>query len=267
MRKFKGIFKAWHGVGDNFFVLKFIVELLGLGIIFFRFVLVVLICDFCLDQRQKESACEKGIGARKREEKMFCPCCVHLRSLHLIISIFVWMDGRAILAFLVKWYYNCLELHFHLVRFSICWWWISLLVLWLCYWLCRFESVFKWFGESEVLVVNKNHMSKRGREEHSWKGKVTSLSLINLVMGVMGVKVMQQVIVDLIFDIMVECCQPSEVKKFGEHQSDPKTRGCLPNGNNVNNIFSCHQVFRTYSPEDHTIRTLYLISRIINTTS
>jgi hypothetical protein len=83
----------------------------------------------------------------------------------------------------------------------------------------------------------------------------------------MGVKVMQQAIVDLIFDIMVECCQPSEAKKFGEHHSDPKTRGGLPNGNDVSNIFSCHQVFRTYSPEDHTIRTLYVISRIVNIAS
>jgi hypothetical protein len=76
---------------------------------------------------------------------------------------------------------------------------------------------------------------------------------------VMGVKVMQQTIVDLIFEIMVECCQPFKAKKFGEHQNDPKTRGGLPNGNNVSNILSYHQVFRTYSPKDHTIRTLYPI--------
>ncbi len=127
MRKFQGFFKAWHSVGGSFFVLKLIVEVLGSCTIFFCFVPVVLIWDFCFDQRQRESACEEGIGARGREEKTFCPCCVHLRSLHLIISIFVWMDGRAILAFLASWCYNCVKLHFHLVKFLfvddgfLCW--------------------------------------------------------------------------------------------------------------------------------------------------
>ncbi|KAJ7566029.1 hypothetical protein O6H91_02G085600 [Diphasiastrum complanatum] len=42
------------------------------------------------------------------------------------------------------------------------------------------------------------------------KGEATSPSLMNLLMGV---KVLQQAIVDLLLDIMVECCQPADVKK------------------------------------------------------
>ncbi|XP_042453940.1 uncharacterized protein LOC122038319 [Zingiber officinale] len=41
------------------------------------------------------------------------------------------------------------------------------------------------------------------------KGDANSPSLINLLMGV---KVLQQAIIDLLLDIMVECCQPSEVR-------------------------------------------------------
>jgi hypothetical protein len=35
----------------------------------------------------------------------------------LIILTFVWMDARAILAFLTSWCYNCLRLHFHLINY------------------------------------------------------------------------------------------------------------------------------------------------------
>jgi hypothetical protein len=44
-----------------------------------------------------------------------------------------------------------------------------------------------------LAIGNKNHINKCGRGEHSWKGKVVSPNLMNLVMGV---KVMQQAIVD-----------------------------------------------------------------------
>jgi uncharacterized membrane protein len=126
-RKFKGLKNTWHGVDGNFFVLKFIVEVLGLCIIVFRFILIVLICDFSLDQRRKESACEEGIGARGKEEKNVLPLLRSSMIIALIILIFVWMDAKAILTFLTSWCYNCLRLHFHLVNFLflddgfLCW--------------------------------------------------------------------------------------------------------------------------------------------------
>ncbi|CAM8949502.1 unnamed protein product [Rhodiola kirilowii] len=48
----------------------------------------------------------------------------------------------------------------------------------------------------------------------------SSPSLMNLLMGV---KVLQQAIIDLLLDIMVECCQPSEGSSI-VHYSDPSTR-------------------------------------------
>ncbi|XP_024544379.1 uncharacterized protein LOC9654920 [Selaginella moellendorffii] len=48
------------------------------------------------------------------------------------------------------------------------------------------------------------------------KEATTSPSLMNLFMGV---KVLQQAIVDLLLDIMVECCQPAESKKHNERQN------------------------------------------------
>lgn len=109
-----------------------------------------------------------------------------------------------------------------------------------------------------LLLPTKITSANVGGKNTLGKGEAASPSLMNLLMGV---KVLQQAIVDLLLDIMVECCQPSEAKKSGEHQSDPKTRGGLSDGNSVSSILSCDQVFRTYSPEDHTIGTLYQISR------
>jgi hypothetical protein len=62
----------------------------------------VLICDFSLDQRQRESACKEGIGARGKEEKNVLPLLRSFMIIALIILTFVWMDARAILAFLTS---------------------------------------------------------------------------------------------------------------------------------------------------------------------
>ncbi|CAH2060983.1 unnamed protein product [Thlaspi arvense] len=57
------------------------------------------------------------------------------------------------------------------------------------------------------------------------KSDESSPSLMNLLMGV---KVLQQAIIDLLLDIMVECCQPSEEGSRSEpSSSDPKTDGCV----------------------------------------
>ncbi|KAK6786300.1 hypothetical protein RDI58_014825 [Solanum bulbocastanum] len=67
-------------------------------------------------------------------------------------------------------------------------------------------------GCSDGKKVNKNDKS--------------SPSLMNLLMGV---KVLQQAIVDLLLDIMVECCQPSEgSSSSGSSEGNPKT---FPDGN------------------------------------
>jgi hypothetical protein len=62
----------------------------------------VLICDFSLDQRQRESACEEGIGTRGKEEKNVLPLLRSSMIIALIILIFVWMDAKAILTFLTS---------------------------------------------------------------------------------------------------------------------------------------------------------------------
>lgn len=57
------------------------------------------------------------------------------------------------------------------------------------------------------------------------KNDESSPSLMNLLMGV---KVLQQAIIDLLLDIMVECCQPSEEGSHSEPSLlDPKTDGCV----------------------------------------
>ncbi|KAL0897627.1 hypothetical protein Bca101_081588 [Brassica carinata] len=57
------------------------------------------------------------------------------------------------------------------------------------------------------------------------KSDESSPSLMNLLMGV---KVLQQAIIDLLLDIMVECCQPSEEGSYSEPcLLDPKTDGCV----------------------------------------
>lgn len=62
------------------------------------------------------------------------------------------------------------------------------------------------------------------------KNDESSPSLMNLLMGV---KVLQQAIIDLLLDIMVECCQPSEGCPGGdslEGSSKPSQDGSGPNG-------------------------------------
>ncbi|KAG7567707.1 MATH/TRAF domain [Arabidopsis thaliana x Arabidopsis arenosa] len=57
------------------------------------------------------------------------------------------------------------------------------------------------------------------------KSDESSPSLMNLLMGV---KVLQQAIIDLLLDIMVECCQPSEEGSPSEPSLlSPKTDGCV----------------------------------------
>ncbi len=126
-RKFKSFLKVWHGVGYIFFVLKFIVKVLGISFIFFCFILIVFTCDFSFEQRRRESACKERIGSRGKEEKNVLPLLRSSTIIALIRLIFVWMDARAILAILTSWCYNCLRLHFHLVNFLfvdngfLCW--------------------------------------------------------------------------------------------------------------------------------------------------
>ncbi|XP_068647570.1 uncharacterized protein [Aristolochia californica] len=56
-----------------------------------------------------------------------------------------------------------------------------------------------------------------GGKKEVTKNDTNSPSLLNLLMGV---KVLQQAIIDLLLDIMVECCQPSEGGKVGDDSSD-----------------------------------------------
>ncbi|XP_059067225.1 uncharacterized protein LOC131062761 isoform X2 [Cryptomeria japonica] len=63
-----------------------------------------------------------------------------------------------------------------------------------------------------LLLPTKLSTSNCGKKGEN-KGVATSPSLMNLLMGV---KVLQQAIVDLLLDIMVECCQPSEGKKCND---------------------------------------------------
>lgn len=67
-----------------------------------------------------------------------------------------------------------------------------------------------------LLLPTKLSGSNDGKKIH--RNVETSPSLMNLLMGV---KVLQQAIIDLLLDIMVECCQPSEVNS-SDYLSDPK---------------------------------------------
>jgi hypothetical protein len=64
-----------------------------------------------------------------------------------------------------------------------------------------------------------------GVKKGNIKGDATSPSLMNLLMGV---KVLQQAIADLLLDIMVECCQPSHSEEF----FDAKARTTQPDTSN-----------------------------------
>jgi len=71
-----------------------------------------------------------------------------------------------------------------------------------------------------------------GGKNAAGRGEASSPSLMNLLMGV---KVLQQAIVDLLLDIMVECCQPSDAKKSNDAPVENKRCG-LFEGSNVSGI-------------------------------
>ncbi|BBN19328.1 hypothetical protein MPTK1_8g09710 [Marchantia polymorpha subsp. ruderalis] len=72
-----------------------------------------------------------------------------------------------------------------------------------------------------LLPTKVSPVNPAGGKNAGSKGEATSPSLMNLLMGV---KVLQQAIVDLLLDIMVECCQPSDGKKSTEF-AEVKVRG------------------------------------------
>ncbi|KAJ6834290.1 uncharacterized protein M6B38_335460 [Iris pallida] len=59
------------------------------------------------------------------------------------------------------------------------------------------------------LLLPTKLSGSNGSKKDATKGDPDSPSLMNLLMGV---KVLQQAIIDLLLDIMVECCQPSEIR-------------------------------------------------------
>ncbi|KAF9625012.1 hypothetical protein IFM89_017061 [Coptis chinensis] len=75
-----------------------------------------------------------------------------------------------------------------------------------------------------LLLPTKLSGSNDGKKEVTSTDE-SSPSLMNLLMGV---KVLQQAIVDLLLDIMVECCQPSE-EKSEEESSDKCTKVSVDN--------------------------------------
>lgn len=80
------------------------------------------------------------------------------------------------------------------------------------------------------LLLPTKVSSASGGSKSGSKGENSSPSLMNLLMGV---KVLQQAIVDLLLDIMVECCQPSEGKKNND-TSDQGSKDILDaNGNSI----------------------------------
>lgn len=80
------------------------------------------------------------------------------------------------------------------------------------------------------LLLPTKLSSATGGSKSCTKGENSSPSLMNLLMGV---KVLQQAIVDLLLDIMVECCQPSEGKKNNDI-SDTGSKDILDaNGNSI----------------------------------
>ncbi|KAI5073759.1 hypothetical protein GOP47_0011772 [Adiantum capillus-veneris] len=67
-----------------------------------------------------------------------------------------------------------------------------------------------------LLPTKLSSPASNGAKKGTPKGEATSPSLMNLLMGV---KVLQQAIADLLLDIMVECCQPSSGDEFAEAKS------------------------------------------------
>lgn len=66
------------------------------------------------------------------------------------------------------------------------------------------------------LLLPTKLSGNNGSKKDAPRGDANSPSLMNLLMGV---KVLQQAIIDLLLDIMVECCQPSEARN-GYDSSD-----------------------------------------------
>lgn len=79
-----------------------------------------------------------------------------------------------------------------------------------------------------------------GGKSAAGRGEASSPSLMNLLMGV---KVLQQAIIDLLLDIMVECCQPSEGKKGNDAPAESK-RGGAVEANNVSGVLLAHGEWR-----------------------
>ncbi|KAK1300758.1 hypothetical protein QJS10_CPB13g00339 [Acorus calamus] len=72
------------------------------------------------------------------------------------------------------------------------------------------------------LLLPTKLSSINGAKRDVSKNDATSPSLMNLLMGV---KVLQQAIIDLLLDIMVECCQPSDGRAGGDY-SGISTKSC-----------------------------------------
>lgn len=78
--------------------------------------------------------------------------------------------------------------------------------------------------------VSPTNAGGSGSKNAAGRGQeASSPSLMNLLMGV---KVLQQAIVDLLLDIMVECCQPSDAKKHNDAVVENKRSGFFE-GNSV----------------------------------
>ncbi|XP_077237945.1 uncharacterized protein LOC143879445 isoform X2 [Tasmannia lanceolata] len=76
-----------------------------------------------------------------------------------------------------------------------------------------------------------------GGKKEVTRTDTTSPSLMNLLMGV---KVLQQAIIDLLLDIMVECCQPSE-GRTGDDSSDMSSKPSADGNGSVNSSVSSRQ--------------------------
>ena len=73
------------------------------------------------------------------------------------------------------------------------------------------------------LLLPTKLSGNNGSKKDATRGDTNSPSLINLLMGV---KVLQQAIIDLLLDIMVECCQSSEART-GYESSDTSSKPSL----------------------------------------
>lgn len=79
------------------------------------------------------------------------------------------------------------------------------------------------------LLLPTKLSGNNGSKKDATRGDANSPSLMNLLMGV---KVLQQAIIDLLLDIMVECCQPSEART-GYDSSDAVSKPSKPSSDAV----------------------------------